>query len=201
MDKAVTRGSLNGIGVNQLMTNRLIQGKVIAQADGLPIQGASVKVAGTNQSTKTDAAGFFKVRADTGHTKLEITQKGYQARQLSTASAPRDSVKTIVLAADKGDDLNDAAGTDYIAAHPQKGWRDFRHYLKTNAVSPDGVTGLVKISFVVDKSGSIGNIKVEKGLSDAANKKALSLVKDGPGWVGNSNKHPETITVRIKFGK
>ena len=79
----------------------MIQGKVIAENNGLPIQGASVKVSGTKQATKTDASGFFKVQADTNHAKLEITNQGYgKARQVSTASAnTRDSVKTIVMAA------------------------------------------------------------------------------------------------------
>lgn len=212
LNRLLTRGNLATAGVNQLMANRVIQGKVIAENNGLPIQGASVKVSGTNQATKTDASGFFKLQADTSHAKLEITDHGYKARQVSAGANTRDSVKTIVLAPDENDDLGETivtgytsqprdANSDFITAHPQKGWNAFKKYLKINAVSPDKVIGVVKVTFIVDKFGSVSDIKVIKGLTDAANKKAISLIKDGPDWMGNSNKRPETITLRIKFSK
>jgi hypothetical protein len=212
LNRLITRGNLGTAGITQLMTSRVIQGKVIAENNGLPIQGASVKVSGTNQATKTDASGFFKLRADTSHAKLEITDHGYKGRQVSAGVNARDSVKTIALAPDENDDLSETvvtgytsqprdANSDYITAHPQKGWTAFKKYLKINAVSPDKAIGAVKVTFSVDKFGSISDIRIIKGLSDAANKKAISLVKDGPDWVGNSNKRPETITLRIKFGE
>jgi hypothetical protein len=60
---------------------------------------------------------------------------------------------------------------------------------------------VVKVGFVVDKLGSISDIKVLKGLSEGTNKKAVSLIKDGPGWIGNSTKKPEKVTLRIRFSK
>ncbi|HZY36169.1 MAG TPA: carboxypeptidase-like regulatory domain-containing protein [Mucilaginibacter sp.] len=211
INKLITSGSLGNLGT-RLITKSVIQGKVIAENNGLPIQGASVKVSGTSQTAKTDAEGRFKLQADTSHTKLVVTEKGYQTRQVNAATSNHDSVKTIALAPVNSDDLSETVVTGYtsqakdaneryIAAHPQKGWTDFKKYLKVNAVSADGATGLVKVTFAVDKFGSISDIKVIKGLSDAANKKAISLIKYGPDWVGNSNNHPEKITLRIKFVK
>jgi len=212
LNKLMAQGNLGTLGFNQLLTNRIIEGKVISENNGLPVQGAQVKVSGTNQATKTDAHGFFRILADTNHAKLEITNPGYKASQVNAGINTRDSVKTIILAPDESDDLGETivngytsqprdANETYITAHPQKGWSAFRRYLKINAIAPDGAAGIVKLTFSVDKYGSVSNIKVVKGLSDAANKKAASLVKDGPDWVGNSNKKPETITLRIRFGK
>jgi len=212
VERLLTQGSLGNGAVSKMVTSRVIQGKVIAENNGLPIQGASVKVSGTNQATKTDASGFFKVRSDTSHAKLEITDHGYKALQVSAGANNRDSVKTIALAPDENDDLSETivtgytsqakdANTDYITAHPQKGWSAFKKYLKINAISPDKVIGVVKVTFSVDKFGTISDVRIIKGLSDAANKKAISLIKDGPDWVGNSSKRPETITLRIKFGE
>jgi len=206
------QSSLGAILTDKMISNNVIRGKVIDQSNGLPIQGASVKVSGTNQATKTDASGFFRIQADTSHAKLEVTTRGYLARQVNAATNARDSVKTIVLAPDQSDELSETIVTGYtsqpkdadavyITAHPQKGWSALKKYLLINAVSPDKAVGIVKVRFSVDKFGSVSNIKVIKGLSGAANKKAISLIKDGPEWDGNSNKQPETVTLRIRFGK
>lgn len=212
LNKLLTNGSLGAIGNKLLTTNQVIEGRVIAENSGAPIKGATVKVAGTSQMTKTDSKGNFKLRADTNHANLEVATRGYQTRQVNAAAKSPDSLKTIALAPDNSDQLSETVVTGYTsqakdiidtytAAHPQKGWSDLRKYLKTNAVSPDGVTGVVKVTFSVDRHGGISDIKVVKGLSAAANKKAVALVKDGPEWAGNSNRKPETVTLRIKFSK
>jgi hypothetical protein len=206
------QSNLGVIVTDKMVSNNVIQGKVIDQSNGLPVQGASVKVSGTNHATKTDASGFFRVQADTTHTKLEVTTKDYEAHQANAAAKPQDLLKNVPIVPGQSDSLSETivtgynsqardAGAVYITAHPQKGWSAFKKYLQINAVSPDKVVGIVKVRFSVDKFGSVSNIKVIKGLSDAANKKAISLINDGPEWDGNSNKQPETVTLRIRFGK
>ena len=210
LSKLLTSGNLGTLSANQLIANSTIQGKVIGQNNRLPIQGATIKVAGTSQTTKTDAAGFFSLNVDTSHTKLEIATRGHHTRQYNAGATVRDTVKTITLAPADSADLGESIAmgftsqpkdaVDYdIPAHPQKDWGAFRRYLKINAVSADGAAGIVKLTFTVDRHGSINNIRIRKGLSAAADKKAISLVKNGPEWVGNSNKQPEIITLRIKF--
>lgn len=53
-----------------------ITGEVISSEDGLPVIGASVKVAGTKTGTVTDIDGKFVINAEKGKT-LEITYIGY----------------------------------------------------------------------------------------------------------------------------
>jgi hypothetical protein len=212
LNKVITQGNLGNIAINQLTTNPVVQGKTIGQDKDQQINRTPVKAGGTNQVARTDAKRYFKTNADTSPSNLAANAPGFRARRSSANLTARDTVKAKEDSDGKSEDLAETIATGYtsqpvdasemdVAAHPQKGWSAFRRYLKINAVSPDQAAGTVKITFSVDKFGSVSNIKVIKGLSDAANKKAISLVKDGPEWAGNSNKRPETVTLRIKFGK
>lgn len=202
-------GVAGGLALNQLLNNQSIQGRVIAQDDGLPIQGASVKVAGTSKVTKTDAEGRFQLKADSSRSKLVIAGVGYQTRQVSANN--RDSVKNIALAPSSGA-LSEVVVTGYTAqnkeadedtavvkAHPKNGWSGYKKYLKTNAVSPDQKIGIVRLSFMVYKNGGIADIKIIKGISPATDRKATDLVKNGPQWAGNSSGRPEQVYLRIRF--
>ena len=204
----LTQGNAGGLAMSQLLASQNIQGRVIARDDGLPIQGASVKVAGTDKVAKTNAQGFFDIKADSNKSKLIVTGAGYQSRQVS--ANVRDSVKNIslepsnsalseVIVTGYTSQTKEADETDNNNAHPQNGWSGFKKYLKANANSPDHQTGIVKLSFIIDRFGSISAIKVIKGLSAATDKKAIDIVKDGPEWAGNSNKKPELVHLRIRF--
>ncbi len=210
LNKLASSGGVAGsLAMNQLLKNQSIQGRVIAQDDGLPIQGASVKVAGTNKVTKTDAEGRFQLKADSSRSKLVIAGVGYQTRQVSANN--RDSVKNIALQPSSSA-LSEVVVTGYttqnkeadedtavVKAIPKNGWSEYKKYLKTNAVSPDQKNGIVRLSFVVDKNGNITGIKVIKGISPATDKKATDLIKNGPIWTGNSSGRPEQVYLRIRF--
>lgn len=210
LDEVIEEGKLASIPSNQPVPNRLILGRVVNIDNGVPVKGASVQVIGTTQVAMTDSRGFFRVKADTAKGNLLVSNSGYRSKQVSANL--KDSVNTIALQPSDNEDVSEdiatgftsqAKDTDepYYVAHPAKGWSSYRAYLKINAVSADGATGVVKVSFTVDKYGTISNIKIIKGLTDAANKKAVSLLTDGPDWTGNSNKMPRKVTLRIKFGK
>ncbi|GAC1311921.1 MAG: carboxypeptidase-like regulatory domain-containing protein [Mucilaginibacter sp.] len=188
---------------------KTIKGKIVGKDDGLPIVGATVRVQGTNASTITDANGMFNLSADSTKSKLVVGYIGYTARQVNIG--PRDSLNTIVLEP-ANHALSEVVVTGYnklatadnaavINAHPRAGWSSFKKYLKQNAVSPDGKTGVVKLSFEVDRTGAISDMIVIKALSPAADQKAIELVKSGLGWAGSSTGKPEKVKVRVKFIK
>lgn len=61
---------------------------------------------------------------------------------------------------------------------------------------PDYDQGTVYVSFVVNKDGSIQDVKVLRGLSNELNKAAIAVVKSMPHWTpGESNGKP----VRVRF--
>jgi hypothetical protein len=185
-----------------------IKGRVVAKDDGLPLPGVTVRVPGTNISTQTDANGRFNLSVDSTKTKLVVAYIGYQTLEVNTRN--RDSVKTIALQPSSSS-LNEVVVTGYtskngdetvvIDAHPRDGWSSYRKYLKENAVSPDSQTGIVKLSFMVGRNGTVSGIIIKKGLSAATNQKAIDLINNGPAWVGNTNKEPEKVSLRVKFGK
>ena len=80
-----------------------------------------------------------------------------------------------------------------VAAHPKNSWKSFNKYLKENAVSPDGKTGIVKLSFEVDHDGTLGEIKVVKGLSQPTDQKAIDLIKAGSAWMEMQMVHPKRL--------
>lgn len=206
----VTKTSSPGIspiGYNLPLLKEVVIGRVTGRDDGMPLPGATVHLAGTNISTVTDKDGKFKLRADSTKNRLIIASIGYQTREINLHN--RDSLKKIALEP-ANSSLNEVVVTGYtaknknedtvlVAAHPKTGWGALKKYLKENAVSPDGKTGVVNLSFEVAYNGSISEIQVVNGLSAAANQKAVDLIKNGPLWLGNTSGKPETIKLKIKF--
>jgi hypothetical protein len=195
-------------GLSSLPSQKVITGKVIDKNDGQPIPGAMVKIPGTRTGTQTDAKGNFVLHVDTINTKLQIAFIGYKSKQIDidnkegpldiSLEASNSSLNEVVVV---GYGVKDKDDTAPVYAHPEDGWRSFDKYLKANAISPDGQGGKVKLSFMVDVNGDISDITIIKGLSDASNKKAISIIEDGPSWKGNSNGKPEKVTIKIKFEK
>jgi hypothetical protein len=208
LNKLMMHGNLGNLPLAQVMSNQTIRGQVFGKDDGLPVPGATVKIEGTNKVTNTDSKGRFELKADTGNRgKLVVAGVGYQTRKVSPNNS--DSVKKIALEPSSSA-LSEVIVTNYtsqpnqedqqgISARPQNGWSSYKKYLSVNAVSPDGKKGVVTLTFVVDRSGSVTQIKIIKGISGAADKKAADLVKDGPEWVGNPNMKFQKVTLRIKF--
>ncbi|MCR8558334.1 energy transducer TonB [Mucilaginibacter sp. BJC16-A38] len=46
-----------------------------------------------------------------------------------------------------------------------------------------GNEGTVRISFVVERDGTLSNIKIVNGLSDSADKEAIRLITQSPKWI------------------
>lgn len=183
-------------------------GIIISRNDGMPLIGAAIRVKGTNRSTVTDTKGYFALPAASPGDKstLDIVSIGYQPVQVSAKAG--DSVK-VALKPD-GNSLSEVVVTSkknsedepvYEAAHPEKGWSDFKKYLQINASLPDGTTGTVSVTFTVDADGSLSDMKIKKSLNTMADQKAMELIKTGPDWMSNSSHKPEIVTVKVKFQK
>jgi hypothetical protein len=84
-------------------------------------------------------------------------------------------------------------------AHPKNGWTSFDNYLKEKAVSPDGKYGTVKLAFTVNNDGTCTGFKIKNGLTEAANQKAIDLVKNGPVWTCNANGSTKETTLNVDF--
>jgi len=81
---------------------------------------------------------------------------------------------------------------------PSGGWVKYDDYVANNIRVPDEirqkeVSGVVELSFDVDKNGLATNIKVEKSLCDRCDQEAIRLLKEGPKWTKKKNKKGKLI--------
>ncbi len=84
-------------------------------------------------------------------------------------------------------------------AQPKNGWENFQKYLNANSVLPNGKTGSSRVSFTVQKDGTLSNFEINKADNDMAGQKAIQLIKNGPEWVGSPQGQPKKITVTVQF--
>lgn len=92
---------------------------------------------------------------------------------------------------------------DFLNAAPQfRGGMDgFAAYLRNNLIYPQRARahkteGKVHISFVVNRDGTITDVKVEQGIGDGCDEAAVKVIKNSPPWLpGLQNGKP----VRVKY--
>lgn len=182
-----------------------ISGIIISKDDGQPVIGAAIRIKGTNKSTVTNTNGYFALPVSGNKETLDIASIGYEHKQVSAKGG--DSLK-VELDQIKGalsevvvtkKDANDEPAAE--SAHPQDGWSSLKKYLQTNAFLTDGTSGSVSVAFTVDTDGNLSDFKIKKSLNATADQKAIDLIKAGPSWVGNNNRQPEQVTVKVKFQK
>ncbi|RWY49122.1 carboxypeptidase-like regulatory domain-containing protein [Mucilaginibacter gilvus] len=175
----------------------------VANNQGTPLIGATIKVGGMPAIvTQTDANGRFTLPAAASKETVEVSYSGFESKKVSVSSGLFNAV------AMNANTANDASGAGYSnvagavsnLAHPQKGWVMYQLYLAQKSYLPAGEKpGVVELKFTVSPTGAVSNITVVKGLSPAANKKAVSIIADGPKWVGNVNGKPEEKTLQLEF--
>ncbi|MBD1365539.1 carboxypeptidase regulatory-like domain-containing protein [Mucilaginibacter sp. ZT4R22] len=164
---------------------------------GAFMPGATIKIGGKPVSFgQTDANGRFTLPAAAAKETVEVSYSGFNGR--TNAVLFNANMNTANDASGLG--YSNSAGSTSNLAHPQKGWVMYQLYLAQKSYLPAGEKpGIVELKFTVSPTGSISNITVVKGLSPAANKKAVSLIADGPKWVGNTNGKPEEKTLQLEF--
>lgn len=86
-------------------------------------------------------------------------------------------------------------------AQPEYGWLEFQQYLEKNKQAPPGtpqLTGVVVVSFHVNKKGDLSDFKIEQSLDKAYDDEALRLIKAGPAWKLNKGRKTK-VTVLVRF--
>jgi periplasmic protein TonB len=74
-------------------------------------------------------------------------------------------------------------------------------YLQQKMVYPEqakivGISGMVYVSFVVEKDGSITDVQLLRGIGGGCDEEALRVVKDMPRWTPGKQRN---IPVRVNF--
>jgi len=91
---------------------------------------------------------------------------------------------------------------DFVQDMPQFIGEDgtFENYIKKNVKYPDyakllGVTGVVLLEFVVEKDGSVSNVKVLQSVYPDLDAEAIRVVSSSPTWKPGKQSF---IPVRVK---
>jgi protein TonB len=87
------------------------------------------------------------------------------------------------------------------------GYSEFVNFIKSTVVYPEmacemGEQGIVYVRFVVNKNGSIEQVSIEQGVTDALNKEAIRVVRKMPNWIPgeqNGKKVRASYNLPISF--
>jgi TonB family protein len=92
---------------------------------------------------------------------------------------------------------------DYTRPSFPGGLKQFYKYLAKNIRYPKNavknhIQGKVYLIFVIEIDGSIGDIKVNKGVSKEIDAEAIRVLKNSPKWIpGTHHRKPEPVRYRI----
>ena len=92
----------------------------------------------------------------------------------------------------------------YLVDQPASiSYRKLNEYIKNNLKYPadafnKGIQGTVYVLFVVEKDGSITNVKIRKGIHPDLDKEAIRVISNMPNWEPGKNKG---VIVRTKNEK
>ena len=136
--------------------------------------------------------------ADTNSVKAKSADKS-PVFDIMGSSSPLEESLIMDFSAQKKMNANATTSLTSEEARPKAGWNAFQKYMSTVAISPDGKCGDVKVSFTVGANGAINDCNVVNGLSEAADKKAVEMIKNGPSWVNATET--KAVSVTINFHK
>ncbi|MGI4022813.1 MAG: energy transducer TonB [Janthinobacterium lividum] len=97
--------------------------------------------------------------------------------------------------ANQQNNMTSFGGAEAISVFPG-GEKAFSAYLDKNLRQPKGTQGRVITSFVIEKDGSITEIRVLRGLTKEADEEAIRVLKESPKWKPGNQAG---ILVRIAY--
>jgi TonB family protein len=149
-----------------------VKGVVLDYETKQPISGAVFLLKGNPTKNRTNSQGEFQLEGQQGDTIKVALNQEY-------------TIENIILTAD-AENLTVELKRLVMPEYPGGGAAIFK-YLAQNIRYPkkareNGTQGRVVVQFVVDKDGSIDDIKVVKGVSWELNDEAKRVIKKMPKW-------------------
>ena len=169
-----------------------------------PIVGAIVQVVGTKRGTVTDKEGRFRIEISKGE-KLQVAYVGFESTILGVSKAYSDEGKDYIVGLMK-EDANPAdpnKAFDVVEEMPlfPGGPSKLFEFLAKNVNYPTeaekaNIQGRVIATFVVEKDGSISNVKVVKSVDPLLDAEAVRVINAMPNWLPGKQNGKE---VRVKY--
>ncbi|MDI3322207.1 energy transducer TonB family protein [Pinibacter soli] len=187
----------------------------ITNSKNEPIAGAVIKANNLdNVAVVSDKNGVFSFPASeaTRFDSVSVNSIGYLSANVALNANAQNNIKLEENATALNDVVVVGYGSkkkskpvraaavspiDTLQPAPVDGWEDYYNYVQRSTESFPNIDGEIIVRFEIDKSGKPNNIVVEKSLTDAADKEAIRIVKEGPGWKANSKKKKVRLTIKF----
>lgn len=139
--------------------------------------------------------------------KIEEEIKINLDAEVTQETVVKEVQKQVVVEAPKEEEVEEIFTVVEQAAEPEGGMEAFYKYLGKNLKYPKqakkmGVEGKVYIQFVVDKDGSITDVKAIKGIGAGCDEEAIRILQESPKWkAGKQRGRPvkQRVVVPIVF--
>lgn len=205
----------------------VFSGNVVDQRNGQPIQGAIVKINGSDKITTTNSNGYFALPVDSNAKDKDLVINALGFKEIPVKGTQNPDAIREALSGNKS--LNEIAmitgsngrkkenipapkivlraeqnlngkGADEISKPMPVAIIDYTQYLANNnkLYNPKGPEQFVILEFKVKKNGRPTAIKVIKSLNDKADAEAKRLVKAGPDWI-LPTKGTNEVELSIRF--
>lgn len=192
--------------------SNLLRG-TITDDSGNPVTGATVKVLNGNAVSITDDKGRFALRTLDTMAKVEIASIGFETKQTGISVSKNN---TILLDAEE-ESLSDMVVTELHSrkkanpvetpvadsVYPSGGWQSFQEYVyrkihqeMDTTGSNQKITGTIELEFVIDEAGKPRDFKIIHSSDNSLNGKAISVLQNGPVWIGDKKKKGR---VKVRF--
>jgi protein TonB len=107
---------------------------------------------------------------------------------------------TAVAGSDSGNEIYNVSGVEFYPEFPggMAAWSKFiqRNLRYPYAAQENGTQGKVYLSFVVEKDGSISDVRVMKGIGFGCDEEAVRVIKKSPKWKAGSQNNQ---AVRVRY--
>lgn len=187
----------------------IIKGKVVDES-GKPLIGALISI--KDKGIVSDIDGNFSIETAPYPQQAIVSYIGFKPDTLTLSADAKDELlvkmkpdetslsEFVVVGSGKAKKVTVVGSTLLDAPEPLIGEKAYRSYLKKNRIRPldkngKRVKGRVVVEFRVGAGGRPEDLTIKKSLDDAADREALRLIQEGPGWKAGAGK----ASVTVKF--
>ncbi|MFY7899965.1 MAG: carboxypeptidase-like regulatory domain-containing protein, partial [Chitinophagaceae bacterium] len=156
--------------------SQTVSGTIVADDDGSPLLGVTVTNKSTNKKTTTNAAGFYSIAAEKGHT-ISFSYVGYSTKEVVVGDTKSYSVKLVM--ADK--DVNEVVVTAY-------GIKKSKRDLTYQTITVDGaeIAQTKRDNFINSLAGRIPGAMITS--TTGAPGSSSSIILRGPTSIDGTNQ-------------
>ncbi len=211
-NRAVTTDKkLQGI-TNRYQPN-VFRGRVVDNNNnGIPF--VNVTNVQDNVGTYTDARGYFNLTSPDSVLQVQTRALGFNSNNIELRNnIPSNQVvleedralAAQILSTKRVNTERRTANPSFKLEgepEPEDGWDNYDSYLANNLNIPldfktkqTAPTGLVEVSFEVNRNGEPINFKVERSLCSKCDQEAIRLIKEGPKWKQKARKKRTTVAI------